>query len=77
VVVADERDPDSEGMQLAGRYNVDWAPFFIVEDDAGGERIYTSFFHFLKEVLGQHPTPRRGDHRDDAAGPGFGFSMAP
>jgi hypothetical protein len=55
VVVADERDPDSEGMQLAGKYNVDWAPFFIVEDDVGGERIYTSFFRFLKEVLGQHP----------------------
>ena len=55
VVVADERDPDSEGMQLAGRYNVDWAPFFIVEDDSGGERIYTSFFRFLKEVLGQDP----------------------
>jgi len=55
VVVADERDPDSEGMQLAHKYNVDWAPFFIVEDDSGGERIYTSFFRFLKEVLGQDP----------------------
>jgi hypothetical protein len=55
MVVADERDPDSEGMQLADKYNVDWAPFFIVEDDSGGERIYTSFFRFLKEVLGQHP----------------------
>jgi hypothetical protein len=57
VVVADERDPDSEGVQLAGKYNVDWAPFFIVEDDISGERIYTSFFRFLREVLGQDPRP--------------------
>jgi hypothetical protein len=76
VLVADERNPDSEGMQLAGRDNVDRAPFFIVEDDNGGERIYTCFFRFLKELL-SHTTPGRGDHRDDAAEPGFGFSIAP
>jgi hypothetical protein len=76
VVVADERNPDSEGMQLAGRYNVDRAPFFIVEDNNGGERIYTSFFRFLRGP-GPAPAPGRGDHRDDAAEPGFGFSLAP
>ncbi len=57
VVVADERDPESEGMQLAARHRVDSAPFFIVTDDAGAERLYTSFFRFLKEVLGQNPRP--------------------
>jgi hypothetical protein len=55
VVVADERDPESEGMRLAARHRVDWAPFFIVEGDDGASRIYTSFFRFLREVLGQEP----------------------
>lgn len=31
VVVADERDPDSEGMLLAAHHEVATAPFFIVE----------------------------------------------
>jgi hypothetical protein len=53
VVTADERDPDSEGMQLARQYQVERAPFFIVRDDAGEEKIYTVYFRFLKEVLEQ------------------------
>jgi len=51
VVVADERDPDSEGMQLGRRHGVEQAPFFLVEDETGAVRIYTVFFRFLKEVL--------------------------
>lgn len=51
IVIADERQPESEGMQLAHRHQVDVAPFFIVEDDDGTVRIYTVYFRFLKEVL--------------------------
>lgn len=51
VIVADERDPDSKGMQLARQYNVELAPFFIVESDSGQIEIYTVYFKFLKEVL--------------------------
>lgn len=51
IVTADERDPTSEGMQLAAHHKLDLAPFFIVEDDKGVERVYTSYFRFLKEVL--------------------------
>lgn len=51
VVIADERDPGSEGMQLAAKYQVELAPFFIVKDDHGVEQIYTVYFRFLKEVL--------------------------
>jgi hypothetical protein len=51
VVVADERDPDSEGLRLAAEHGVDRAPFFVVED-AAGARIYTVYFKFLKEALG-------------------------
>lgn len=51
VVVADERDTESAGMKLASKFNVERAPFFLVED---GEhtRVYTVYFKFVKEVLG-------------------------
>lgn len=51
VVIANENDPDSEGMQLAKQYNVESAPFFIVETDDGAIQVYTVYFKFLKEVL--------------------------
>lgn len=51
VAVADERDPDSEGMQLARRYQIERAPFFIVEEPGREPRVYTVFMRFLKEVL--------------------------
>jgi len=51
IVIADERDPASEGMQLAARHAVDLAPFFIVERDDGTTQVYTVYFRFLKEVL--------------------------
>ncbi len=53
VIIADERDPESEGMQVASRYGVDRAPFFVVEDDGGPARLYTVYYRFLKEVLGE------------------------
>jgi len=51
VVIADERDPESEGMQLAARHGVDVAPYFIVERDDGTTQVYTVYFRFLKEIL--------------------------
>ena len=51
IVIADERDPESEGMQLAKKHKVDIAPFFIVEKDDGTTDIYTIYFKFVKEVL--------------------------
>ena len=53
VVVADERDPSSEGMILALKHNVEAAPFFIVEENDGSTRVYTVYSRFLKEVLDQ------------------------
>lgn len=50
VVVADERVPDSEGWVLATRHRVTSAPFFIVQDSAG-ERVYTVYLRFVREVL--------------------------
>ncbi len=53
IVIADERNPDSTGMQLAKTLEVDRAPFFIVEDDAGNTEVYTVYMKFVKEVLDQ------------------------
>jgi hypothetical protein len=50
VLIADERDPDSEGMRLAASLEVDRAPFFVVET-AEKTAVYTVFLKFLKEVL--------------------------
>lgn len=52
VVVADERDPASEGMRLAARHDVSTAPFFIVRE---GDRstVYTVYLRFAREVLGR------------------------
>lgn len=52
VIIADERDPDSAGMRLAAQYEVDRAPFFLVEKEGEAPRIYTVYLKFLKEVLG-------------------------
>ncbi len=50
-VIADERDNNSEGMQLAAQYEVDRAPFFIVENDDGDPLIFTVYFKFVNEIL--------------------------
>ena len=51
IIIADERDPDSEGILLAKKHNVSLAPFFVVEEDGQPTKIYTVYFKFVKEVL--------------------------
>ncbi|MCK7596865.1 hypothetical protein M0G74_06220 [Microbulbifer sp. CAU 1566] len=51
VLIADERDPESAGMQLAQRLNVQRAPFFVVEEEGKEPEVYTVYFKFVKEVL--------------------------
>lgn len=53
VLVADERDPSSPGMLVAKRFNVDRAPFFVVEEADKEPQIYTVYLKFVKEVLDQ------------------------
>ena len=50
-LIADERDPESAGMQLAQRLNVERAPFFVVEEEGKEPAVYTVYFKFVKEVL--------------------------
>ena len=51
IIIADERDPASAGMQLAAQFEVDRAPFFVVEEEGKAPRVYTVYMKFLKEVL--------------------------
>lgn len=55
VVIADERDPQSEGMLLAAELGVDAAPFFVVTE-GGARRVFTSYVKLLKEVLSVKPS---------------------
>jgi hypothetical protein len=61
VAVADERDPNSEGMVLATRLGVDRAPFFIVSHEDGRTEVHTVYLRLVKEVLEPQLTrSRRG-----------------
>lgn len=51
IVIADERDPESSGMQLAKQHQVELAPFFLVQHDDNSTSVYTVYFQFVKEVL--------------------------
>jgi len=51
VIWAIEGDPESAGMKLAAEYRVDLAPFFVVREDDGSARVYTSTLQFIKEGL--------------------------
>ncbi|NIB41201.1 hypothetical protein HBA55_16480 [Pseudomaricurvus alkylphenolicus] len=53
VLVADERDSNSDGMLLAAEHNVNRAPFFVVEEEGQPVKIHTVYFKFAKEVLAQ------------------------
>lgn len=50
IVFADMRDQDAEGNRLAEKYNVDIAPFFIVEE-SGSVIIYKTYMELKKKVL--------------------------
>jgi phosphoadenosine phosphosulfate reductase len=52
VVWAVEGEPQSAGMKLAQEHKIDLAPFFVVRDDSGATRVYTSTLQFIKEALG-------------------------
>ncbi len=61
VVWAIDGDPQSPGMVIAARKGVEAAPFFIVRDDSGSERVYESVLRFVKDCLTQvaHQTNQR------------------
>lgn len=48
--IADERDADSRGAQLAREFGVDRAPFFLVRRGEQVE-VYTIYLKFLREII--------------------------
>lgn len=52
ICVADERDADSEGMRLAKQYNVERAPFFLVEEN-NQVTVFDIYFKFKKYMASQ------------------------
>lgn len=62
VVIADERDPASEGLRIAARYRVERAPFFVVERPGEPAQVYTVYLRLLREVLN-----RKGSERDEVS----------
>jgi len=57
VAWAIEGHPDSPGLQLAAEHQVELAPFFVVREDNGQVRVYTSTLQFIKEALGGGAAP--------------------
>ena len=51
IIAADEREPVSEGHHLAAHHGIETAPFFIVRESSGEEKIYTSYLKLVREVL--------------------------
>lgn len=56
ISIAEEANPDSEGMQLAQKYNVERAPFFVVEGDDGEVTVFDIYFKFKRHM--QKLTPK-------------------
>lgn len=52
IVWAVEDDPDSPGMELSRRLDVERAPFFVVREN-GEEKVYLSVLRLIGERLGK------------------------
>jgi len=50
IIIADERNTESEGLRLAQQYDVDRAPFFVVEREDGNTEVYDIYLKFKKAV---------------------------
>ncbi len=50
VIIADVREPGSEGMRIAAAHKIETAPFFVVEED-GKETLYKTYMQFKRKVL--------------------------
>ena len=69
VVWAIEDDPSSEGMTLAARLGIELAPFFVVRDDNGNERVYESVLAMIKRELSGAAEQRPASAEPPTLGP--------
>lgn len=57
IAIADERDGSSEGMRLAQQYQVERAPFFLVEEN-NEVTVFDIYFKFKKYMAEQGITTK-------------------
>jgi hypothetical protein len=60
-VIADERDPESEGLLLASRHSVERAPFFIVEHASGEIEVFDIYFKLVRDVFKRNTNRAEAD----------------
>ena len=58
IAIADERDPDSEGMKLARQHKVERAPFFLIEEN-GEVSAFDVYFKFKKLMAERGAIPTK------------------
>ena len=51
ILGASPKDPEGEGMQLVNRLKIKRAPFFLVTEDDGSEKVYDSVLRMIKQVF--------------------------
>ncbi len=51
VVIADEADPESEGMRMAHELKMETAPFFVLSDGAGPPKVFETVLALIKDGL--------------------------
>ena len=56
IAIADSRQKDSEGMQLAEKYQVERAPFFVIEDENDQVHVFDVYFKFKRYLEKSHQT---------------------
>jgi len=58
-IIAQEDDPESEGMKISQQYGIRRFPFFIVEKDDGQTVVYKSVLRMIKELWSERPAALR------------------
>ena len=66
IAFADERDNQSEGMQLAAKHGIEQAPFFVVEEPNQTTRVYTIYLKFVREELATDKPQEVSDRQAEA-----------
>lgn len=51
IIAADERHPLSEGFTFVNKYQVESAPFFIVNEKNYSPRIYIAYYRFMRDIF--------------------------
>ncbi len=65
IIIAEEDDPASPGMEMARKHGVKSAPFYVVSDNGEKERVYTSTLELIREKLTGRRVDKVCDEREE------------